>query len=69
MMRALFLILAGLLAGCIGHAPSVPVDRIDVGTGGYFAHVAEVRLSDGTPCAVLIGADGRGGITCNWSPR
>lgn len=65
-MRALLLILAGLLAACSeGTAPATPPKRTNIAGSGYSAEVAEVELKDGTRCAVLLGPS-RGGITCNW---
>lgn len=37
-----------------------PSQRVDWG------RVEEIRLTDGTLCAVFAGSDGRGGIDCDW---
>lgn len=64
MTKKLFSLVALLLVGCDepGRGPST---TIDAGTSFYSGEVKEIRLSDGTVCAVLLGYQ-RGGIDCNW---
>ncbi len=49
-----------LLVLCVG-CDHVSTNRQSIGLGS----VREIRLSDGTQCAIITSAYGEG-ITCNW---
>lgn len=57
-MKYLIVVSVLLLAGC---------DEVSTSSKsiGMFAEIKELKLSDGTRCAVYEGTHG-GGITCNW---
>lgn len=68
--RALVLLVALLLTGIAGFAVFQFVNGIRTDepreTSVSRTEVEEVRLSDGTRCAVLIGPGVRSGIDCDW---
>ena len=64
-MKRFAVVLAALLfvGGCAPHTDEARAARAG-------QHVTEIRLQDGTRCAVLyakVGYAGMGGISCDWS--
>lgn len=58
-MNRLLLIAALLFAGC-ADSPNLPTSSVGTASG-----VKEIRLSDGTRCAVYSDYN-KGGIDCEW---
>jgi len=64
-LRLPLLLIVTALAGC-SYAPEETATGISVGAAGGSVEVQEVRLKDGTRCAVIIGYE-KGAISCDWS--
>lgn len=64
MNRILLVLVAMSLTSC-GLDQKQVSNGVEVSAGGSSGGIQEIKLSDGTRCAVLVGYN-KAALTCNW---